>query len=100
MVSVPTAENPVTPSKVAAVVAAEAVLVPDPPQSPEIVKVFDNPFAINVVYALLTGKDEVEVTGPDEELPPPPPPQAARVNDTAIKVTADRILFMVYLLPG
>ena len=41
------AEKPATPSNVAAVFAGDEVLVPDPEQVPEIVKLFVNPLAIN-----------------------------------------------------
>ena len=70
------AENPATPSKVAAVVAGACALLPVPLQVPEIVKLFERPFATVVLYPLCKGKDKVEVTGPEGvAAPPPPPPQ-------------------------
>ena len=84
MVSVPTAENPATPSKAADVVAAAAVLLPVPLQSPEIVIVFDAPLATNDVKAVLTGKEKVEVMGRDGALLPPPPPQPERLTSSKV----------------
>ena len=79
------AENPATPSKVAAVVAGACALLPVPLQVPEIVKPFDSPFATNVLYALCKGKDRVEVIGPEgAEVPPPPPQPESAANSKDI----------------
>jgi hypothetical protein len=45
IVSVDVADNPATPSKVAAVVAGDELLVPDPEHVPETVKFFESPLA-------------------------------------------------------
>lgn len=78
MVNESTAENPATPSKVAAVEAGATDWLPVPLQVPEmsvpdIAKVSENPFATNDLYALCKGKDKVEATGADELLPPKQP---------------------------
>jgi hypothetical protein len=75
MVSDCTAENPATPSNVAAVFAGADALLPDPLQPLETVKVLVAPFATNDLNALCKGKDKVDTTGPGGvELPPPPQP--------------------------
>ena len=84
IVIVLTAENPATPSKVAAVVAGAAVSLPVPLQVPETVPVFVYPFATSVLYAVCSGKDNVEATGPEgavTPLPPLPPPHAVNSAD-------------------
>ena len=68
------AENPATPSKVAAVVAGACALLPVPLQVPEIVKLFESPFTTFVAAALCKGKDRVEVTVPEGAAASPPPP--------------------------
>jgi hypothetical protein len=78
IVIVDVAENPVTPSKVAAVVAGDELLLPEPEQVPEIVKDFVMPLAESALKPVCTGNDRVEATGLVVAVPPPPPPQAAR----------------------
>lgn len=97
IVNVPIAENPVTPSKVAAVVAGATALLPVPLQLPETVKLFVAPFAKSVVYALCKGKGEVEATGPVGDEDPPPPPQAT----TAIlkSITKSNLVVFNFYLP-
>jgi acyl dehydratase len=48
-VTVDAAEKPCAPSNVAAVLAGDALKFPDPVQVPEIVKLFDSPFATSVL---------------------------------------------------
>jgi len=79
------AENPATPSKVAAIVAGAAALLPVPLQVPEIVKLFESPLATVVLYPLCKGNDKVELTGPEGAAAPPPPQPEIPTNskDTA-----------------
>jgi len=62
-VRVDVAENPAVPSKVAAVFAGEELLFPEPEQVPEMVKLFDSPFATSALYPLCIGNEAVDGAG-------------------------------------
>ena len=62
-VSVDVAENPAVPSNVAAVFAGDVLLFPDPEQVPEMVKLFDRPFATSALNPLCSGNEAVDAAG-------------------------------------